>query len=202
MEEIIPRRNCGWSTRPCAHGGGPLAGGRGMATDNKVSAVSARRLRLSLASMGAWRATDQALSGSRSRGPDRDTGATCSRHARQVIRIRRNSCVPRVILNGTQRSEGDFPNAKVCVWEPQGSGLRTRKTSHPTVGSFADAQDDRVHTAREFLRIRVRPRNVTAERRLYFSPLLIPHNVLCGLTVMSIRGCAAPFFHRSERNAA
>jgi len=31
MEETTPRRNCGLKG-PCAHGGGPLTGGRGMAT--------------------------------------------------------------------------------------------------------------------------------------------------------------------------
>jgi len=39
----------------------------------------------------------------------------------------------------------------------------------------------------------VRDRKATAERCLYFSPLLISHNVLRGLAVVSIWGRAAPF---------
>lgn len=102
-----------------------------MATDNKVSAVSARRLRLSLAPMDAWRAGNDVVCRLRPRGANRRAGDTSSRPGPQVTN-----------------------------------------------------------------------RKATSQRRLYFSPLLISHNVLRGLTAMSIRGCAAPFFPRSERNAA
>ncbi len=41
MEETTPRRNCGF-TGPCAHGGGPLTGGRGLATDGYTLGVAGR----------------------------------------------------------------------------------------------------------------------------------------------------------------